>query len=74
METRKKVWLFLIGVGLGVGMFFMGGIGVSPAHTTQQPTAQLQPWLQKSQCDYPSAVDCTSQGSVITSPSTTGGG
>jgi hypothetical protein len=49
-------------------MFFIGGIGVVPAHSTQEPTAVLQPWLQKTVCDYPNVDDCTSQGSVVTSP------
>ena len=67
MNTRKRVTLFVIGVVLGMSMFFIGGIGVVPAHSSQEPTAQLQPWLQKTVCRYPT-VDCTSQGSVVTSP------
>lgn len=69
MDTRKRVKLFGVGVALGMSMFLIGGIGVVPAHSSQEPTAQLQPWLQKTECRYPS-VDCTSQGSVVTSPAT----
>ncbi len=69
MHTRKRVKLFIVGVLLGMSMFFIGGIGVVPAHTTQEPTAVLEPWLQKTVCNYPT-VDCTSQGSVVTSPAT----
>jgi hypothetical protein len=67
VNTRKRVKLFVVGVVLGMSMFFIGGIGVVPTHKTDEPTAQLQPWLQKTECNYP-AVDCTSQGSVVTSP------
>ena len=67
MDTRKRVKLFVVGVVLGGGMFIVGGIGVVPAHGTEQPTVQLAPWLQKTVCNYP-AVDCTSEGSVVTSP------
>lgn len=67
MDTRKRVKLFAVGVLLGMSMFFIGGIGVVPAHSSQEPTTQLQPWLLKTECNYP-AVDCTSQGSVVTSP------
>jgi hypothetical protein len=67
VDTRKRVKLFIVGVLLGMSMFFIGGIGVVPAHTTQEPTAVLEPWLQKTVCSYPSAVDCTSRGSVVTS-------
>lgn len=68
VDTRKRVKLFVAGVVLGMSMFFIGGIGVVPAHSTQEPTAVLQPWLQKTVCDYPNVDDCTSQGSVVTSP------
>ena len=68
MDTRKRVKLFIVGVLLGMSMFFIGGIGVVPAHSTQEPTAVLEPWLQKTVCNYPTVVDCTSQGSVVTSP------
>jgi hypothetical protein len=68
VDTRKRVKLFAVGVVIGMSMFFIGGIGVVPAHSTQEPTAQLQPWLQKTVCDYPNVDDCTSQGSVVTSP------
>ena len=68
MDTRKRVKLFLVGVVLGMSMFFIGGIGVVPAHSTQEPTAVLEPWLQKTLCNYPTVVDCTSHGSVVTSP------
>ncbi len=67
MDTRKRVKLFVGGVLLGMSMFFIGGIGVVPAHSAEQPTVSLKPWLQKTMCDYP-AVDCTSQGRVVTSP------
>jgi hypothetical protein len=60
--------LFGVGVLLGIGMFYAGGVGVVPASNDQEPTAQLAPWLQKTMCDYP-AVTCTSHGSVVTSPS-----
>ncbi len=52
---------------LGVGLFLLGGVAVVPAHSPPQMVAQLQPWLQKTMCDYP-AVDCTSRGAVVTSP------
>jgi hypothetical protein len=68
VDTRKRVVLFVVGVILGMSMFLIGGIGVVPAHSSQTPTAQLQPWLQKTVCQYP-AVDCTSQGSEVTTPS-----
>ncbi len=67
MNTQKRVKLFAVGVLLGMSMFFIGGVGVVPAHTTQEPTAVLQPWLQKTVCDYPNVDDCTSEGSVVTS-------
>ena len=67
VDTQKRVKLFAVGVLLGISMFFIGGIGVVPAHSTQEPTAVLQPWLQRTVCDYP-VVDCTSRGSVVTSP------
>jgi hypothetical protein len=70
MDTRKRVKLFAVGVLLGMSMFFIGGIGVVPAHSTQEPTAVLQPWLQKTVCDYPAVDDCTSKGPVVTSPAT----
>ena len=66
MGTRKRITLFGVGVVLGISMFFAGGVGVVPAHSDQEPTAQLQPWLQKTMCDYP-AVICTSHGPVVTS-------
>ena len=69
MSTRKRVTLFFVGVVLGVSMFFVGGVGVVPAHSTEEPAAQLAPWLQKTVCDYPTVNDCTSEGSVVTSPS-----
>ena len=63
---RKRLKLFGIGVFLGMSMFVVGGL---PAHSpAQAPMAQLQPWLQKTVCDYPQAVDCNSKGSVVTSP------
>jgi hypothetical protein len=66
VDTRKRVKLFIGGVLLGMSMFFIGGIGVVPAHSTQEPTTALEPWLQKTVCDYPAVVDCTSRGSVVT--------
>jgi hypothetical protein len=69
VDTRKRVMLFVVGVILGMSMFLIGGIGVVPAHSSEEPTAQLQPWLQKTVCHYP-VVDCTSQGSVVTSGAT----
>jgi hypothetical protein len=60
--------LFVAGVISGVGLFLLGGVAVVPAHSPPQTIAQLQPWLQKTMCDYP-AVDCTSRGAVVTSPS-----
>jgi hypothetical protein len=69
VDARKRVKLFLVGVLLGVGMFLLGGVAVVPAHGPPQTVAQLQPWLLKTMCDYP-AVDCTSRGAVVTSPST----
>ena len=69
LSTRKRVTLFLTGVVFGMSLFFIGGIGVVPAQSTQEPTVQLEPWLQKSMCDYPTVNDCTSEGSVVTSPS-----
>lgn len=69
VDTRKRVKLFLVGVVLGVSLFFIGGIGVVPAHSQPEPTAQLAPWLQKTVCDYPTVNDCTSEGRIVTSPS-----
>jgi hypothetical protein len=67
VETRKRVKLFVVGVLLGMSMFLIGGLR-EPAHGPElEPTAELQPWLQKTVCDYP-AVDCTSVGKVVTSP------
>ena len=69
MDTRKRVKLFGVGVVLGMSMFLVGGLR-EPAHSvTPEPTAELQPWLQKTMCDYP-AVDCTSVGKVVTSAAT----
>jgi hypothetical protein len=68
MSNGKRLKLCLAGVLLGVGLFFLGGVGVVPAHSAPQQTAQLQPWLQKTTCDYP-VVRCTSHGAVVTSPS-----
>jgi len=68
MSNRKRLKLCLIGVVLGAVMFLLGGVGVVPAHSAPQQTAQLQPWLQKTACDYPVVV-CTSHGAVVTSPS-----
>jgi hypothetical protein len=65
VETRQRVKLFVVGVLIGVSMFVVGGIGVVPS-PTPEPTAELQPWLQKTVCDYP-VVDCTSRGAVVTS-------
>ena len=42
-----------VGVLLGVGLFLLGGVAVVPAHSPPQMFAQLQPWLQKTMCDYP---------------------
>jgi hypothetical protein len=67
VDTGKRVKLFAVGVVLCMSMFFIGGIGVTPAHSAQEPTVQLAPWLQKTMCHYPT-VDCTSVGSVVTSP------
>jgi hypothetical protein len=69
VETRKRVKLFVAGVILGMSMFLVGGLRM-PAHSPElAPTAELQPWLQKTMCDYP-AVDCTSVGKVVTSAAT----
>jgi hypothetical protein len=69
VETRKRVKLFVVGVVLGMSMFFIGGLR-EPTHAPEpEPTAELQPWLQKTMCDYP-AVDCTSRGAVVTSAAT----
>jgi hypothetical protein len=69
VETRKRVKLFVAGVVLGASMFLVGGLRM-PAHSPEPaPTAEMQPWLQKTMCDYP-AVDCTSVGQVVTSAST----
>jgi len=68
VDTRKRVKLFVVGVLLGMSMFLIGGVGVVPAHSSVEPTAQLQPWLQKTVCNYPVVVDCTSRGGVVTSP------
>jgi hypothetical protein len=73
VDTRKRVKLFVLGMVLGIGLFFIGGVGVVPAHSTQEPTAQLAPWLQKSVCDYPAVSDCTSEGAVVTTPSSAHG-
>jgi hypothetical protein len=69
VDARRRLKLFVGGVLLGVSMFLIGGIGVVPAHSTQEPTTALQPWLLKTMCDYPS-VDCTSRGPVVSSAST----
>ena len=69
MDAGKRIKLFIVGVVLGMSMFFIGGIGVVPPHSTSEPTAQLAPWLQKTMCDYPTVSDCTSRRSVVTSPS-----
>jgi hypothetical protein len=67
VDTRRRIKLFVVGVVIGVSMFLVGGLR-EPAHSSEPgPTAQLQPWLEKTMCDYP-AVDCTSQGLVVTSP------
>jgi hypothetical protein len=69
VETRKRVKLFVVGVLLGMSMFLIGGLR-GPAHGPEpEPTAELQPGLQKTMCDYP-AVDCTSVGKVVTSAAT----
>jgi hypothetical protein len=69
VETRKRLKLFVVGVLLGMSMFFIGGLR-EPAHSPEpEPTAALQPWLQKTMCEYP-AVDCTSVGKVVTSATT----
>jgi hypothetical protein len=67
VQAGKSFKLFGAGVLLGLTMFFIGGIGVVPAHSPPATAAQLQPWLEKTMCDYPS-VDCTSKGPVVTSP------
>lgn len=61
--------MFVAGVLFGVGLFLLGGVAVVPAHSPPQTVAQLQPWLLKTMCRYPT-VDCTSRGAVVTSPST----
>jgi hypothetical protein len=67
VDIRREVKLFGVGIALGVSMFLVGGLR-EPAHGSEPaPTAELQPWLQKTMCDYP-AVDCTSVGKVVTSP------
>ena len=71
VSARRRLNLFVAGVLFGVGLFLLGGVAVVPAHSPPQMIAQLQPWLQKTMCDYP-AVDCTSHGAVVTSPSTYG--
>jgi hypothetical protein len=69
VETRKRVKLFAVGVMLGTSMFLVGGLR-EPAHSPDpEPTTALQPWLEKTMCDYP-AVDCTSVGQVVTSAAT----
>jgi hypothetical protein len=70
VDTRKRVKLFIVGLVLGVSLFLIGGVGVVPAHSTQEPTAQLSPALQKTVCNYPAVSDCTSVGRVVTSPAT----
>jgi len=67
MSTRRRLKLFAVGVLIGLGLFLLGGVAVVPAYSPPQTIAQLQPWLQKTMCDYP-AVDCTSRGAVVTSP------
>jgi hypothetical protein len=69
MSARRRLKLLIAGVVFGVGLFLLGGIAVVPAHSPPQAIAQLKPWLLKTMCDYP-AVDCTSHGAVVTSPST----
>jgi hypothetical protein len=70
VDARKRIKLFVGGVLFGVSLFLIGGIGVVPPHSTLEPTAELEPWLQKTMCEYPT-VDCTSRGPVVSSPSTT---
>jgi hypothetical protein len=70
VDTRKRVILFVVGLVLGVSLFLIGGIGVEPAHSTEEPTVQLAPALQKTVCNYPAVSDCTSAGRVVTSPAT----
>jgi hypothetical protein len=69
MSARRRLGLFVAGVLFGMGLFLLGGVAVVPAHSPPQTIAQLQPWLLKTMCEYP-AVDCTSHGAVVTSPST----
>jgi hypothetical protein len=65
VDAAKRLKLFVVGVLIGVGMFFVGGIAVVPARSTSEPTAALSPWLQKTMCAYPVLV-CTSHGAVVT--------
>ncbi len=67
MGARKRLKLFFVGVLIGVSLFLVGGVGVVPSPSRLEPTAELQPWLLRTMCDYP-AVDCTSHGAVVTSP------
>jgi hypothetical protein len=73
VDAAKRLKLFVVGVLIGVSMFFIGGVAVVPAHSTLEPTAVLKPWLQRTMCDY-TAVVCTSHGAVVTSsaPAATG--
>jgi hypothetical protein len=68
VEISKRLKLFGVGVLLGLSMFLVGGLR-EPANSQEpEPIAQLQPWLQKTVCHYPDAVDCNSRGPVVTSP------
>ena len=58
----RRVRLFSAGVAIGVGLWFAGGL-VPPSNTTsQEPTAQLSPWLAAHYCEY---QNCTSHGAVV---------
>jgi hypothetical protein len=72
VDTRKRVTLFVVGVILGMSMFLVGGLREPAQSPEPEPTAVLQPWLQKTMCNYP-AVDCTSTGKVVTSGATSQG-
>jgi hypothetical protein len=70
MGARKRLKLFFVGVLFGLSLFLVGGVGVVPSPNKLEPTAELQPWLLRTMCDYP-VVDCTSHGAVVTSTAQT---
>lgn len=56
MTPTRRLRLFALGVALGAAMYLLGGIAVTPPHSsTSAPTAKLAPWL----CRVPQPAGCT---------------